>query len=92
MFDLPHFIWVILVIWAVWYGLRWFKRLLHDPGPQAAPRPGMGRDGRGGRRPNGRQGPPPRIEAEDLVACRVCGAYVAAGAPDCDRQGCPRPR
>lgn len=86
MFDLPHFIWVILVIWAVWYGLRWLKRLPRAPGPP--PRPGMRRGERSGER----SGPPPRIEAEDLVACKVCGAYVAAGAPDCGRRGCPRPR
>jgi hypothetical protein len=32
------------------------------------------------------------INAEDLTACGVCGAYVATGAPFCGRQGCPRPR
>jgi hypothetical protein len=31
------------------------------------------------------------INAEDLVACGVCGAYVAAGAPACGRPDCPRP-
>ena len=40
-----------------------------------------------------RRAPPPRaIEAEDLVACGACGAYVAAGAPGCGRPDCPRPR
>jgi hypothetical protein len=32
------------------------------------------------------------ISAEDLAACEVCSAYVAAGAPACDRPDCPRPR
>lgn len=32
------------------------------------------------------------INAEDLTACGVCGAYVATGAPACGRPGCPRPR
>ena len=43
-----------------------------------------------GRRPT----PPPNraINAEDLVACEVCGAYVAAGASACGRPDCPRPR
>jgi hypothetical protein len=39
--------------------------------------------------------PPARrrvIEAEDLSACGVCGAYVAAGARPCTRADCPRPR
>jgi len=32
------------------------------------------------------------IEAEDLTACRVCGAFVAAGATGCSRSDCPQPR
>ena len=32
------------------------------------------------------------IDAEDLVACRICGAYIATGAPSCGRSDCPRPR
>jgi len=32
----------------------------------------------------------PRIEAEDMVACTVCGTYVAAtGARSCGRADCP---
>jgi len=30
------------------------------------------------------------IQAEDLVSCGVCGAYVAAQAPGCGRPDCPR--
>jgi hypothetical protein len=38
--------------------------------------------------------PPPNrtINAEDLVACEVCGAYVAARAGACGRPDCPRLR
>ena len=37
--------------------------------------------------------PPHRtINAEELVACEVCGAYVATGAGACSRPDCPRPR
>jgi len=36
--------------------------------------------------------PQAAINAEDLVACAVCGSYVAAGAPGCGRPDCPRPR
>jgi hypothetical protein len=41
-----------------------------------------------------RHSPPPRrtLQAEDLVACGVCSAYVAAQAPGCGRPDCPRPR
>jgi hypothetical protein len=34
----------------------------------------------------------PRIEAEDLVACKVCGTYIAASARHCGRAGCLQPR
>jgi len=34
----------------------------------------------------------PQPAIEDLVACRICGAYVAADARGCDKPGCPQPR
>jgi uncharacterized protein len=31
-----------------------------------------------------------RLEAEDMIACKVCGTYVAAsGARSCGRADCP---
>ncbi|HEV8680850.1 MAG TPA: hypothetical protein VGQ90_15850 [Stellaceae bacterium] len=48
--------------------------------------------------------PPPRVTrrrearaggqaaVEDLTACRVCGAYVAASARSCGKPSCPLPR
>jgi hypothetical protein len=43
--------------------------------------------------PRRRAAPPRRaIPAEDLVACGVCGAYVAAHASGCSRPDCPQPR
>ena len=36
---------------------------------------------------------PPRQPAiEDLVACRICGAYVVPDAHGCGKPGCPQPR
>jgi hypothetical protein len=32
------------------------------------------------------------LPAEDLVACGLCGAYVAAHSPACARPDCPQPR
>jgi len=41
---------------------------------------------------SGRRPPPRRaINAEDLVACRVCGAYIAEGSSVCGRPDCPHP-
>jgi len=42
--------------------------------------------------PRQRGAPRRAIEAEDLTACHVCGAFVAAGSPGCGRPDCPRPR
>lgn len=43
-----------------------------------------------------RRQPPPQprrmIEAEDLVACKGCGAYIASSARHCGRADCPQPR
>ena len=38
-----------------------------------------------------RQAESPRAQSavEDSTACRVCGAYVAAGAAGCGKPGCP---
>jgi|HubBroStandDraft_6_1064221.scaffolds.fasta_scaffold4242607_1 hypothetical protein len=32
------------------------------------------------------------LDAEDLVLCDVCSAYVAGSAHSCGRPDCPRPR
>jgi hypothetical protein len=82
MLDLPKLVVVILLIVAAWYVRRWLR---------TPPRRGTGMPRPP---PQGRTRPPPQraIEAEDLVACSVCGAYVAASAPPCGKPGCPRPR
>lgn len=39
--------------------------------------------------------PPPRppVTAEDMVACRICGTYVApSAAKSCGRADCPYPQ
>ncbi|HVC52810.1 MAG TPA: hypothetical protein VND87_12395 [Stellaceae bacterium] len=79
MISLPKLIEIALVIFAVWYTVRWLNRR-----PAAQPR----------RRPAAQRtaASPPRVEAEDLVACPVCGAYVAQSARRCGRPTCPRPR
>jgi len=40
-----------------------------------------------------REAPSPGGQAtvEDLTACRMCGAYVAASARHCGKPGCPLP-
>ena len=39
-----------------------------------------------------REAPPRPGAIQDLVACRICGAYVAADAAGCGKPDCPLPR
>jgi hypothetical protein len=70
---------IAAVIFIAWYGWRWWQQQISaaKPGakPQQAPPPAE---------PAARAGKPPQVE--DLVACRVCGAYVPAGTVHCDKR------
>lgn len=84
-FSLPKLLFTILVIAAVWYGFkmlsRWQERRENADSAERAP---------ARRRRRRRETPPP--EAEDMVACALCGTYVAArGARSCGRADCPYP-
>jgi hypothetical protein len=78
MIAVPKIVLIIMVIFAVWYAVRWFTR----PAAKAVQR-GPSRWARSAARPQ------PAVE--DLVACGACGAYVAASARGCGKAGCPRP-
>jgi hypothetical protein len=77
MMSFPKLLVIVAVIFLVWSTVRWLNRP-----PMSARR----------RRPLGRGQVPPRVQPEDLVACPVCGAYVAQSARRCGRAACPRPR
>jgi hypothetical protein len=77
MIAVPKLLVIVLLAVAAWYAMRWWNR---PPAPV---------DRR-------RESAPPRprpaaIEAEDLVACRVCGSYVATSAHSCGKANCPQP-
>jgi hypothetical protein len=76
MIEVPKLVAILVVGFLVWYAMRW----VNGTQPKARPR-----------RPTAP--PPPRQQAvEDLIACRVCGAYVAPSARYCGKPGCPQPR
>lgn len=77
MITVPKIVLIIVLAIAVWYAFRWLNR---------APSNLVRR----------RQQPTPQPRGpaaiEDLVACRMCGAYVAPEARGCGKAGCPQPR
>jgi hypothetical protein len=75
--GLPELFLILVVVFAAWHVVKMFNRANFPP-PRAP-------------RPHVRQGQRV-IEAEDLVACKACGAYIALSARHCGRTNCPQPR
>jgi hypothetical protein len=74
MIEVPKLVVILVIAIIVWYAMRWWNRVV---APKAV---------------HGRRDSAPRREqpkVEDLTACRVCGAYVAASARACGKPGCP---
>ena len=70
---------LVAVIFVAWFGWRWYQRWeIEQRRAETAKRTGGGAA--------------PRLSAEDMVACRVCGVYVAKSARACARAECPFPR
>jgi hypothetical protein len=78
--GIPELFIILVVVFAAWHIVKAFNRVSSQPPPR--------RPAAGPQRPQART----LIEAEDLVACNVCGAYVASSARHCGRADCPRPR
>jgi membrane protein implicated in regulation of membrane protease activity len=74
--GLAKLVFIVLVIFVVWYALRWVNRARQPIAPRRAAQLRRG----------------PMIEAEDLVACRVCGTYMPVSARNCSKPRCPLPR
>jgi len=79
--GLPELFVILVVVFAAWHVVKAFNRAQQRPMPP-----------RGGARPQQQAQARPMIEAEDLVACRACGSYVAVSARHCGRADCPQPR
>ncbi len=86
-FSLQKLMVLVAVIAAVWYGFKFIGRLQDAREVEQKLRPG------GCRQPKARwrrAKQPAAPEAEDMVECPVCQAYVPArGASRCERPGCP---
>ncbi len=80
-FGITKLLVLAAIIGAVWYGFKWMGRV------EKVRRRKVKRDSGGGNgRSEGVEGP------EEMIACGVCGVYVAAqGAQSCGRGDCPYP-
>ena len=86
-FSLTKVLFTIAAVLVVWYGFKWVARVQAQRRDQAQ---NILRSA-SARTPSGR-GKTGSRAAEDMVRCRVCGDYVAAGAATaCGRADCPYP-
>jgi hypothetical protein len=76
MISLPKLLLIAVVIVVVWYVLRVMNRPPAPAGQRQQTRP---------------QGMRRQVQAEELVPCAGCGAYVATTARRCGRASCPLP-
>lgn len=77
--SLGKFLLLALIVAIVWYGFKYVNRV---EAVRRAVREELQRRKAAQR--------PPRLQAEDLVKCATCGAYIAAQSGSaCDRADCP---
>ncbi len=78
------------IIAAVWYGFKFVGRLQDAREAEQKLRAGGTRQPKARWRWAKRPAAPEASQAEDMVECPVCQAYVPArGASRCERPGCP---
>lgn len=91
-FSITKLLFTAAAIFIVWWGFKWVARMQDQRAKQARVNNGGGKGaGRGGQAAASSTGAP-AMEAEDMVACKACGTFVAAkGARSCGRNDCPYP-
>ena len=96
--SLTKILLTLFVIVAVWYGWRWFARFQALKATRARAVPPKGRAGESPRAHKDAGDSPrsaraqARVEPEETIECRACGAFVAASnAISCGRRDCPFP-
>ncbi len=86
-FSIQKLLVLAAIIAAVWYGFKFIGRLDQARKAEAKSRAGAGakKDGSAARRQA-----EPDTQAEDMVLCEVCEAYVPVrGKTNCGRADCP---
>lgn len=84
MFSLPKILALIAIVGAVWYGFKFITRLDHARKDKVG-------DDHSARTKATEEKAASASKIEDLVECKTCGTFVAAGSkPNCGQgEACP---
>ena len=86
---LQKFLITAAIILAVWYGFKWVGRMKVIREKEAKDKLRRGAGGSGGGAGSA-DSSSATGDAEEMVECAVCGAFVAVqGAKDCGKDNCP---
>ncbi len=90
-FSIQKLLFTVVAVVAVWYGFKWIGRVKEIRDKEAKDR--LRRDAGGAGASGGAPGGSPSDahgDAEEMVECAVCGAFVAVrGAKSCGQDNCP---
>ncbi len=88
-FSIQKLLFTVAVVLAVWYGFKWVGRMKVIREKEAKDKLRRGAGGSGGGAGSA-DSSSATGDAEEMVECAVCGAFVAAkGAKDCGKDNCP---
>ena len=89
-FSLQKLAILVTIVAAVWFGFKLVKRLQDARELEARGQGGTRSTASGRRRDKGAEGAARVQDAEQMVQCPVCDAYVPSRrTPNCGRSGCP---
>jgi len=90
-FSLTKLIFTVAIVYVVWKAFSHFTRMQdqRENKPRVKPRDNPGARPRAANPQEPQPGPSGPGAVEDMVECRVCGAYVAQGAQSCGKDNCP---
>ncbi len=88
-FSIQKLLFTVAVVVAVWYGFKWVGRMKVIREKEAKDKLRRGAGGSGGG-VGSADSSSATGDAEEMVECAVCGAFVAVqGAKDCGKDNCP---
>jgi uncharacterized protein len=91
-FSIQKLLFTVAVVVAVWYGFKWVGRMKVIREKEAKDKLRRGAGGSGGGAGSA-DSSSATGDAEEMVECAVCGAFVAVqGAKDCGKDNCPYQR